>query len=71
MRPTRAPSTPSALAFDTRKTVKQSQGGLILEHRFDAANSLRVLVYGGTRGTQQFQSIPVATQASPLNPGGV
>ncbi|MBA4218149.1 MAG: TonB-dependent siderophore receptor [Methylibium sp.] len=62
---------PSALSFNTRKTMKQDQGGLVLEHGIDAANSLRVLVYHGHRTTAQFQSIPVATQANPLHPGGV
>lgn len=62
---------PAALAFDTRKSVDQTQGGLIYERRVDAANALRVLVYRGHRGTVQFQSIPVATQLNPLNPGGV
>ncbi len=61
----------AATRFDTRKTVAQYQGGLIYERRVDAENSLRVMVYGGQRDTEQFQSIPVATQASPLNPGGV
>ena len=51
--------------------MKQEQGGLVLEHGIDAANSLRVMVYQGHRSTTQFQSIPVATQASPLHPGGV
>lgn len=62
---------PSALTFDTRKTMQQAQGGLVLEHGIDAANTLRVMVYQGHRTTTQFQSIPVATQASSLHPGGV
>ncbi len=62
---------PSALSFDTRKTMKQQQGGLVLEHGIDAANTLRVMVYQGHRATMQFQSIPVATQANALHPGGV
>ena len=62
---------PSALNFDTRKTVDQVQGGLVYERRFGANNSLRALVYAGHRSTEQFQAIPVATQASPLHPGGV
>ncbi len=32
---------------------------------------LRALFYGGHRNTQQFQSIPLGPQASPLHPGGV
>jgi iron complex outermembrane receptor protein len=62
---------PSANAFNTRKTVEQNQAGLIYERRVDGQNSLRAMVYGGERRTQQFQSIPVATQVNPLNPGGV
>ncbi len=62
---------PSALSFDTRKTMKQQQGGLVLEHGIDAANTLRVMVYQGHRTTTQFQAIPVATQANALHPGGV
>ena len=62
---------PAALAFDTRKTTQQTQGGLVLEHGIDASNLLRVMVYQGHRATTQFQAIPVATQASPLHPGGV
>ena len=62
----------SALTFNTRKTVSQTQGGLIYERRLDTVNALRVLVYGGHRDTEQFQAIPVATQnSSPRQPGGV
>jgi iron complex outermembrane receptor protein len=62
---------PSAIAFDTRKTVDQTQLGAVYERRVDAANSWRALVYTGHRNTEQFQSIPAATQANPLHPGGV
>jgi iron complex outermembrane recepter protein len=62
---------PSAITFDTRKTVNQTQGGLVYERRLNDANELRALVYYGHRGTQQYQSIPVATQANPLHPGGL
>jgi iron complex outermembrane receptor protein len=62
---------PAALSFDTRKTMQQTQGGLVLEHGFDAANTLRLMVYRGHRTTLQFQSIPVATQGNALHPGGV
>jgi iron complex outermembrane recepter protein len=62
---------PGALSFNTRKTMKQQQGGLVLEHGIDGANTLRVMVYQGHRTTTQFQSIPVATQSNALHPGGV
>jgi iron complex outermembrane receptor protein len=62
---------PAAIDFDTRKTVEQTQLGVIWERRLDAVHSLRALVYDGRRSTVQFQSIPVGAQASPLHPGGV
>jgi iron complex outermembrane recepter protein len=62
---------PAAAMFNTRKTVDQTQLGLVYERRLDAVNSLRALVYDGHRNTEQFQAIPVAPQASPLHPGGV
>jgi iron complex outermembrane receptor protein len=62
---------PAAIQFDTRKTVEQTQMGVIWERRLDDVNSLRALVYDGRRSTVQFQSIPVGPQASPLHPGGV
>jgi iron complex outermembrane receptor protein len=62
---------PSAIAFDTRKTVNQTQAGLVYERRFGSSHSMQVSVYGGHRGTEQFQAIPVATQNAALHPGGV
>ena len=61
----------TALQFDTRKTVRQDQLGVIHEHRLAHGDRLRLMVYGGQRDTEQFQAIPVAAQASPLHPGGV
>jgi iron complex outermembrane receptor protein len=61
----------SALLFNTRKTVRQDQLGLIHEQRLAGGDRLRMMVYGGQRDTVQYQAIPVATQANPLHPGGV
>lgn len=66
----RSADAPATL-FDTRKTVTQSQLGLVHEHRLPAGDRLRLMVYGGERETQQFQSIPQGPQASPTHPGGV
>jgi len=60
-----------ATQYNTRKTVDQTQAGLLYERRLNADNDLRLMVYGGERSTTQYQSIPVATQASPLQAGGV
>jgi iron complex outermembrane receptor protein len=62
---------PSAIQFNTRKTVDQTQGGAVYERTLNTDNSLRVMAYVGDRSTTQYQSIPVATQANPLHPGGV
>ena len=61
----------SALDYNTRKSVNQTQAGLVYERRLDAANALQLTTYYGHRGTEQFQSIPKSTQGGPLNPGGV
>jgi iron complex outermembrane recepter protein len=61
---------PVAERFDTRKTTRQSQAGLVAERRIGSA-ALRLMLYGGERATEQFQAIPTAPQASPLHPGGV
>ena len=62
---------PSALDYNTRKSVEQSQAGAIYERRIDAANAVRLMLYAGHRGTEQFQAIPKSTQGGPLSPGGV
>ena len=66
---------PVAIKYDTRKTVDQTQLGLVYERRIDALNSVRVLFYGGHRNTEQFQAIlaPPSSPAqnNPLHPGGV
>lgn len=62
---------PVATQFDTRKTVDQQQLGLSYERRIDAANTLRLIVYGGQRSTVQFQAIPTFVQQNPLHAGGV
>ncbi|ARP93599.1 TonB-dependent receptor family protein [Bordetella genomosp. 13] len=60
-----------ALRFDTRKTVRQSQGGLTYERDIGGGNTLRAMVYYGQRHTVQYQSIPVAVQSNPGQAGGV
>jgi iron complex outermembrane receptor protein len=62
---------PTALQFDTRKTLDQLQGGVIWDHRFGEPFSLHALAYAGYRRTVQFQAIPVGAQLAPSSPGGV
>lgn len=64
-------ATPEALVFDTRKSVTQSQGGLVWDYHLGAGDRLHAMVYDGHRSTEQYQAIPVTTQANPLHAGGV
>ena len=61
----------SAYTFNTRKSLKQTQTGLALEHAFTASDSVRLTAYAGERGITQFQAIPVAAQGAASSPGGV
>jgi iron complex outermembrane recepter protein len=61
----------SAIQFDTRKSVHQSQGGAIWEQDLGDGNGLRVLGYYGNRGVEQYLSVPASAQANPLHSGGV
>lgn len=63
---------PVAERFDTRKTMRQTQAGLVLAHLLGAdRGTVRALLYGGERSTGQFQAIPTGPQANALHPGGV
>nr|WP_228129194.1 TonB-dependent receptor [Pusillimonas sp. T7-7] len=65
-------AAPNALLYDTRKTVKQTQGGLTYERRIDANNDLRLMAYYGQRKTVQYLAIPAATQKNnPDHAGGI
>ncbi|HWI81637.1 TonB-dependent receptor [Ramlibacter sp.] len=61
----------SAVAFDTRKTVRQDQLGVVHQQQLAGGNRLRLMVYAGQRATTQFQAIPAGPQANALHPGGV
>ncbi|MBW8368809.1 MAG: TonB-dependent receptor [Arenimonas sp.] len=64
-------TTPQAIAFNTRKRVRQSQVGWTGERALGGAVSLRALAYAGTRGIEQYLAIPPGAQANPLQSGGV
>lgn len=66
----RQSSTPSTL-YDTRKSVAQQQGGLIYEDTLSTHGTLRMMGYYGERSIEQFLSVPIAAQLSPLSQGGV
>ena len=61
----------SALAFNTRKTVRQEQAGYTVDHRLGAGDQLRASVYLGDRQVRQYQAIPLAAQNLASASGGV
>jgi iron complex outermembrane recepter protein len=64
-------TTPTALQFNTRKSVAQSQLGLAWEHRLGGGQRIELMGYGGTRAVTQYQAIPVGTQVPAGSAGGV
>ncbi|HEX5352863.1 MAG TPA: TonB-dependent receptor [Rhodanobacteraceae bacterium] len=64
-------AAPSALVYDTRKQVRQDQGGAVWQQPLGDHQRLRVLAYYGDRATTQFLSVPVFAETSPLSSGGV
>jgi iron complex outermembrane recepter protein len=64
-------TTAAAILFNTRKTTRQDQAGLRVEHAFSSQHLIEAVVYAGSRDVAQWQSIPVATQAAATQPGGV
>ncbi len=62
---------PSAILFNTRKSVSQQQLGLKYDQTLNRDDSVHVVLYGGDRSTTQYLAIPVAAQAAPTSAGGV
>lgn len=60
-----------AIEFNTRKSVDQVQGGIIVDHAIDDVHALKLTTWRGRRGTEQFQAIPVGPQLAPTHSGGV
>lgn len=63
----RRSAAPSALEFDTRKTVDHRQFALNYERSF-AAGTWQSTLYSGTRRVIQYQSIPRLAQLPPRDP---
>ena len=67
-------TTSLATQFDTRKTVRQTQGGLNWRHRFADGEGLRegaLTLYQGSRGVTQWLAITPGVQANVRHGGGV
>ncbi len=54
----RRQANPAALAFRTRRTLENSQVGVVVEHDLERDRSLRAVVYAGERSNEQFLAFP-------------
>ena len=66
----RRAASAGALLFDTRKSVRQQQLGLRIEHDLNPSQRITLAGYSGNRQTTQMLSVPVAAQSSPFSGGG-
>ncbi|HQR53049.1 MAG TPA: TonB-dependent receptor [Burkholderiales bacterium] len=62
---------PAATLFDTRRTLRNSQVGLIYDNRITDEDTLRVMGYYGTRSNTQYLAIPLVNQNDIRSSGGV
>jgi iron complex outermembrane receptor protein len=62
---------PSAILFNTRKSVDQGQIGLRYERTLGRDDNIDLMLYGGQRATNQFLAVPAAAQSAPSSAGGV
>ncbi|HSN38596.1 MAG TPA: TonB-dependent receptor, partial [Burkholderiales bacterium] len=61
----------NALAFNTRKSVAQDQGGLVYDLALSSLDKLQTRVYFGNRRVTQFLAVPTVAQNAPTSSGGV
>jgi iron complex outermembrane receptor protein len=67
----RRQSGTNALAFNTRKSITQSQAGLVYDLPLTSRDKLQARLYGGDRQVTQFLAIPLIFQNAPTHSGGV
>ena len=67
----RRQAQPVAIAFNTRRSLDNLQGGLVWDYTPGAQDSLRVLAYGGSRGNEQYLAVPLDSQLAATSSGGV
>ena len=67
----------NAITFNTRKSVRQSQAGLVYDFETDARNQFQARVHGGDRQVTQYLAIPLSlsngtlVQLASTHSGGV
>lgn len=63
-------ATAVATQYNTRKSVRQAQAGLVFT-RTEGAQTWRAMGYAGQRSVEQYLAIPPGPQANALHAGGV
>jgi iron complex outermembrane receptor protein len=63
-------ATAVATQYNTRKSARQAQAGLVFS-RTEGAHTWRAMGYAGQRSVEQYLAIPPGPQANPLHAGGV
>jgi iron complex outermembrane receptor protein len=61
----------TAILFNTRKSIDNTQGGVVYDYRFSAAHSLKLIGYAGSRQILQFLAVPAGAQIPVTSSGGV
>lgn len=62
---------PVAIAFNTRRSLENLQGGLIFDTALSSQDGLQLLAYVGSRGNEQYLAIPLDAQQAASSSGGV
>ncbi len=64
-------SAPTSMQYNTRKSARQSQLGVVYDFDSVSAGQWRLLAYGGRRTIQQYLAVPMAAQSDARSSGGV
>lgn len=62
---------PVALQFDTRRSLRHLQGGVIVDSALTERDALQFTAYAGNRDNTQYLAVPLASQLAPTSSGGV
>jgi iron complex outermembrane receptor protein len=62
---------PSAISFNTRKSIENGQAGVVYENNPSVADTVRFVGYTGIRRIQQFLAVPQGAQIPATSSGGV
>jgi iron complex outermembrane receptor protein len=67
------PRQAPAIAFtqNSRKSVRQTQAGTVVDHRLDADTTLNARIYAGERNLDNALAVPPAAQAPATSSGGI